>query len=130
MAAQIKQFFNIKFPVTDRNKYGHFIDLNETYSDEVLSEMLHVILTPKGQRIRMPNFGTDLIRFIFSQNDEISWGEVENEVKNAVSTYVPGAKVNEITVYQTTNEHDTIVKINYTVVEGMSEITKETYVRI
>ena len=118
MADKIKQYYGIKYPFTDNNVNGHFIDLNQTIEDKAASEILHVILTRKGTRIRKPNFGTDLTKFIFEPSDELTWSNVENEVKNAVSTYVPGVKINSIQVVQTDEDHEVYVDIDYTVMKG------------
>lgn len=118
MADKIKQYYGIKYPFTDNNVNGHFIDLNQTIEDKAASEILHVILTRKGTRIRKPNFGTDLTKFIFEPSDELTWSNVENEVKNAVSTYVPGVKINSIQVVQTEEDHEVYVDIDYTVMKG------------
>ena len=118
MADKIKQYYGIKYPFTDNNVNGHFIDLNRTIEDKAASEILHVILTRKGTRIRKPNFGTDLTKFIFEPSDELTWSNVENEVKNAVSTYVPGVKINSIQVVQTEEDHEVYVDIDYTVMKG------------
>ena len=115
---KIKQYYGIKYPFTDNNVNGHFIDLNRTIEDKAASEILHVILTRKGTRIRKPNFGTDLTKFIFEPSDELTWSNVENEVKNAVSTYVPGVKINSIQVVQTEEDHEVYVDIDYTVMKG------------
>lgn len=118
MADKIKQYYGIKYPFTDNNVNGHFIDLNRTIEDKAASEILHVILTRKGTMIRKPNFGTDLTKFIFEPSDELTWSNVENEVKNAVSTYVPGVKINSIQVVQTEEDHEVYVDIDYTVMKG------------
>ena len=59
-----RQFFNIKFPFVCENEDALFIDLNNDINEKVNSEIAHVILTPKGMRLRMPEFGTDLIKYI------------------------------------------------------------------
>ena len=48
----------------------------------------------------------------------MTWSNVENEVKNAVSTYVPGVKINSIQVVQTEEDHEVYVDIDYTVMKG------------
>lgn len=119
MADKIKQYYGIKYPFTDNNHNGHFIDLNQTIEDKVASDILHVILTRKGTRIRRPNFGTDLTKYIFEPSDELTWENVENEVKNAVNTYVPSVKINTIEVVQSEeDERNVYIDINYTVMKG------------
>jgi alpha-N-acetylglucosamine transferase len=59
----------------------------------------------------MPEFGTSLIDFIFSQSDELSWELVENEAKTAVKTYVPNANLTDISVFKDT-ENDNAIYLN------------------
>ena len=84
-----KQYYGIKFPFTSNNLDGFFLDLNEEVRDKVASELLHVILTPKRSRIRKPDFGTNLIKFVFNENDEMSWEEIKSEASEARNTAGP-----------------------------------------
>jgi phage baseplate assembly protein W len=60
-----QQLFGIKYPFTHDDYQNFFVDANINEKDKVRSQIMHVIFTPKGQRIRMPEFGTDLIKYIF-----------------------------------------------------------------
>lgn len=102
-----KQYYGIKFPFTAENNDRFFIDINEDVDGKLASEILHVILTPKGTRIRMPDFGTDLIRYIFSPNDD--WESVRNEIVSSVAKYVHGVTVTDINV---TSEEDNNIYID------------------
>ena len=83
-----QQYFGIKYPFTSVDFQNFFIDVNSTPKDKVRSEVMHVIFTPKGQRIRMPDFGTDLIKYIFEVNDTESWQEVKNEISESVKRLI------------------------------------------
>ena len=61
----LTQKYGIKYPFTNDNDDGTYIDLNKTFSDGIQSQVLHVIFTPKGQKLRDPDFGTDLIKYLF-----------------------------------------------------------------
>lgn len=106
-----KRYYGIKFPFTARNNENFFIDLNESLHEKVASEIAHVILTPKKTRIRKPDFGTDLVRYIFSPSDELSWDNIETEIKEAVKKYVPQGVVNKVDVYKD-EENDTGIYID------------------
>ena len=67
---------------------NYFIDVNKTLKDKVRSILMHVIFTPKGQKLRDPEFGTDLIRYIFEPNDNISWEGIKAEITEIVNKYV------------------------------------------
>ena len=75
-----KQFLGIKYPFKNDGVQNFYLDANSTQNDQARSELLHVVFTPKGQRIRMPEFGTDLIKHIFSPNDGVSWDAIKNEI--------------------------------------------------
>lgn len=119
----VKQYYDIKFPFTANNLDGFFIDLNNRFKDKVLSEMLHVILTPKNSRLRMPEFGTDLIKYIFEPSDAGTWNSIKQEIKESVTKYVPKATLNDVSVLKNEDEdeHKLILKIDYSVKEGFTE---------
>lgn len=98
MSAIKKQYYGIKFPFTSNNLNGFFIDLNEKYEDKIASEIAHVLLTSKRSRIRMPEFGTDLIRYIFEPNNELTWENIREEAKRSVEKYVKNVELNDINV--------------------------------
>ena len=129
--AQIKQYFDIKFPFTSNNLDGFFIDLNKNMNDKVLSEILHVIMTPKGGRLRMPDFGTDLVHYIFDQSDEKEWARIKSEIKDAVAKYVPKASLNDIRVLREEGNDNTIlVDLDYSVSVGLSNENNRVVIKI
>lgn len=119
MASKNKQYYGVKFPFTDNNLDGHFIDLNENLDDKVASEILHVILTPKRTRLRRPDFGTDLIKFIFEPDDSITWDAVSKEVSESVSKYVRNAGIDNVAVvYGEDDPNAVYLDIRYSVKRG------------
>ena len=131
MAQGIKQYYDIKFPFTSDNMDGFFIDLNENLSDKVLSEILHVILTPKETRLRMPDFGTDLVKYIFELKDKDAWDGIRQEIIANVTRYVPDAVLNDIKVLQKEDdEHLILLEIDYSVKTGISQENKKVVVKL
>lgn len=57
-----RQFFGIKYPFQNESEDNYYLDLNQSYEDKMKSELLHIIFTPKGQRYRNPDFGTEIGR--------------------------------------------------------------------
>lgn len=127
----IKQYFGVKYPFTYKNEENYYIDLNETIDDGLLSDILHVILTPKGQRIRMPNFGTNLIKFIYEPNDSQTWDNINNEVSNSISTFVPNAKLNNIQIMQNESDDNRIsLYLDYSVKKGTENENNKVIVNL
>ena len=125
MANKVKQYYDISYPFAADNADGYFIDLNNNLDSKVASEIAHVILTRKGTRIRKPEFGTNLIKYIFEPNDELTWDAVQNEIKNSVQRYVPNAVINDVRVVTASeneeldgNDVNIYIDIKYGVVKG------------
>jgi phage baseplate assembly protein W len=105
----ITKHYGIKFPFTIRNNDNVFLDLNNNLHEKVASEIAHVILTPKKTRLRMPDFGTDLINYVFSSNDELSWEDIETEIRSAVTKFVPDGVLDKVELYQSEDDDNTIL---------------------
>lgn len=110
-----QQFYGIKYPFTTESKKLAFFDLNESREESVRSMLLHIILTPKGQRLRQPEFGTNLIKYIFEQNTEDdTWDSIKGEIKREVSKYLPEVVFNDINIlHNTEEEHSIYIEVDY-----------------
>lgn len=112
------QKYGIKFPITVLSDEKSLFDTNMLRSDSVTSELMHIIFTPKGQRLRDPEFGTNLIQFIFNPNDMQTWDGVLSEVKNSVLKYLRDCKVNDIQIYEGEDGNGLYVALDYSVWDG------------
>ena len=112
--ANLKRY-GVKFPITVQSADNTLIDLNQTKDDEVYSELVHLIFTPKGQRLRDPNFGTRLIQFIFNPNDSETWGDILTEIKDTVGKYIPICSIKDLTINESDNGVGLRVDMKYTV---------------
>ena len=115
------QHYGIKFPITIKSFEKTFFDLDIKKADGIRSELMHLIFTPKGQRIRNPLFGTNLIQFIFSPNDEQTWSDIKAEIKDSVAKFMPNTSLNDIEIYETDNGLGLIAVLQYTVTETNGE---------
>ena len=125
------QYFGIKYPFTSNNLDEMFLDLNETYEDSVKSKMLHVIFTPKGSRLRMPDFGTNLVHYIFEPNDGDTLSNIKSEITIQVGKYVPGVRFDDISVVRDDkDERGTVVILYYTIQKGENEVSASLGIKI
>jgi phage baseplate assembly protein W len=118
MAVIKKQYYGIKFPFTAENRNGFFLDLNSDLKQKTESEIAHVILTPKGSRLRMPNFGTDIMKYIFNPNDKVTWSQVEEEINSAINEYVPRVSAVSVDVNMNDIDNGATLKITYSISKG------------
>jgi phage baseplate assembly protein W len=114
-----KQYFGIKYPFRNDGVQNFYVDANESVADKVKSQLIHIVFTPKGQRLRNPEFGTDLIKFIFDPNDDMSWESVKNEVSDSVNRWASNITIRNIEVVKNAeDEHEIYVRLDYSVTEG------------
>lgn len=88
---------NIKFPFQDSVK-GFFLDTNKTTTDAIESDILHVILTQKGQRMYMPKFGTNLYQYLFEPNDSITLTGIKDEANASLKYCMPNIQITKLEV--------------------------------
>ena len=113
------QTYGIKYPFSNNNIDNIYMDVNKTYSESIKSQVVHVVFTPRGQMVRNPDFGTNLINYIFGPKDDESYAEIKGEITRQVNKYVPAAKFKDITVYNDeTSENGVIVSLSYSVTIG------------
>lgn len=113
------RYININFPFKNSNQ-GFFLDLNSTDGEAIKADLLHLLLTRKGQRLYLPNFGTDLLKFIFEPEDGMTLESIKSEISTEIKKYIPNLELNVLTVEQSPdNEYVALVTIQYTITDGV-----------
>lgn len=90
---------NLKFPTQDDVNNNYFLDLSRTTKDALKSNLLLLLLTEKGERYYLPDFGTDLNRFIFDPKDSQTLKAIESEIKTSVAKYIPQLTITSVNFY-------------------------------
>lgn len=123
-----RQYMGIKYPFTSDGFQKFYVDANENVKDKVRSQLMHIVFTPKNQRIRCPEFGTDLIKFIFEPNDQTTWESVKNEVSESVKRWASNIAINDIQIVKNEQDESEIyVRLDYSVSEG-NKVTNDSVV--
>ena len=111
------RYINIDFPFKDSDK-GFYLQLNQTDRDAIRADLLHLLLTNKGERLYLPDFGSDLKKYIFEPNDNVTHSEIKDNLNQTISKYIPNLIVNDITFRNDDVQEAIIVELTYTVTEG------------
>jgi phage baseplate assembly protein W len=117
------KYININYPFKDSKK-GLFLDLNSDDNQAIKADLLHLILTRKGQRLYKPDFGTDLMKFIFEPEDGMTLNAIKEEIKNVVKIYLPSLNLDEILIEESEeNEYASVVTISYTITDTIFSVS-------
>lgn len=107
--------YGVNFPFVDSLK-GDYLSLSQTPDQEIRSSLLHLLLTRKGSRYYLPDFGSRLYEFIFEPFDGITFEAVKDDIRDNVSKYIPNLVINDIIVlpydeYET--QYSDVGSVNY-----------------
>ena len=109
---------NIKFPIEDDKNNNFLFKSNKVTKDALKSKLYLLLLTKKGERYYLPDYGTNLEQYIFEPNDNLTENDVEQELKLTVQKYLPDLEIQSISFSQeensdgTFNENTMLVNVN------------------
>ena len=117
--------YGINFPFADSNN-GDYLQLTTFPEQEIKADLIHLLLTRRGARYFLPDFGTNLYQYVFEPMDSLVQANIENEIKDSVAKFIPNLKINKITITQYNNQpsfdnsddikrHMVSVNIDYTI---------------
>ena len=124
------KFINIRYPFQDSLK-GFFLELNDTDAEAIKSDLLHLILTRKGQRLYNPEFGTNLLKFIFEPEDGLTLTKIQEEITTVVKRYLPKLQINNITVDPSIeSDYAAVVRMDYSITDDVFVISDNIIIKI
>lgn len=104
--------YGVFFPFRD-SKEGDYLRLTQTSEEEIRADLLHLILTRKGSRYYLPDFGTRIYEFIFEPMDGPTFDAIKADVRQAVDKYIPNLQINDITIEPYLDSEPLPGEINY-----------------
>lgn len=116
-----KRYINPSFPFTNSEE-GHFVKLTRTDSEAIKSDILHILLTNKGERLYLPDFGTNLRKYLFEPQDNTTFNEIRREIREEVTRYIPNLKIDNIEIDSPdTQNHLAKIRMDYTLTDDVFE---------
>jgi len=89
--------YGISFPFVD-SFTGRYLDVTNSTEGEIRGSLVHLLLTRKGSRYFLPNFGTRLYEYIFEPLDGPTFSDIESEIQDSIRTYMPNLQITNISV--------------------------------
>jgi len=89
--------YSLNFPFRDSRR-GDYLQLTEFEAQEIKADLIHLLLTRKGTRYYLPDFGTRLYEFLFEPFDGLTFDAIESDIREAVGNYMPNLLLNNISI--------------------------------
>jgi phage baseplate assembly protein W len=111
--------YGINFPFRDSVK-GNYLQLTELQSEEIKADLIHLLLTRKGSRYFLPEFGTRLYEFLFEPFDNLTFNALESDIRDAIENFMPNLIVNNLSITPADPQEEIDIATGQTIV-GSSE---------
>lgn len=85
---------------------GKYLELTEYVSEEIRTNLIHLLLTRRGSRYFLPNFGTRLYEYLFQPMDGPTFLEIESEIKDSVQQFLPNLQITNIIIKAASDDMD------------------------
>jgi phage baseplate assembly protein W len=89
--------YGINFPFR-QSQVGKYLSLSETTEEEIRTDLVHLLLTRKGSRYYLPNFGTRLYEYIFEPLDGDTFDSIKTEIEESVKQFIPNLTIQNVVV--------------------------------
>ncbi len=107
------QKIGLKYPMVGEN--GLLFSSNSVTLDQIKTDLIMLLLTTKGERYMLPDYGTNVKRVLFETDENNIIDILDEEIHEAVTKWLPIVIINNIDVRRdTVDEHLFYVKIQYT----------------
>ena len=108
----IQDRYNIQLPKSERKEiYGLNYPLGSSRSGGIFAKtsgikmirdaVEQLLLTERGERIMLPNYGCNLRRYLFQPLDETTFEGIRREIETSFNNYIVGATIAKLAVFPT-----------------------------
>jgi phage baseplate assembly protein W len=117
--------YGIDFPFRD-SLQGDYLKMTLTPEREVRGNLIHLLLTKRGSRYFLPDFGTRLYQYIFDQNDMVTFNLIEEEIRDSVKKYIPNLDITKLDVMSAEDDPDQTRTFNQDEDERLFRVSDNT----
>ena len=97
--------YGLNFPFRD-SPDGKYLRLSTDADEEIRNNLIHLLLTRKGTRYFLPDFGTRLYEYLFEPLDGPTFSEIEFEIRESVEEYIPNLTITKIDIKSASDEEE------------------------
>jgi phage baseplate assembly protein W len=89
--------YGFGYPLEVSPKKGYF--QKQSGVTLVRNNLRQLLLTTKGERVMLPDYGTDLYLYLFEPLDKFTVQNIRDDILNAIIKYAPGVTVTRLQVF-------------------------------
>jgi len=95
--AKRQEVYGLCFPLGSANDGGIFS--KKTGITMIRDAVKQILLTERGERLMLPNFGCNLRKYLFQPLDETTFEGIKREIQYSFKKYIVGANIAKLLVY-------------------------------
>ena len=112
--------FGPSLPLARSDEDG-FYAMHKTVSLEISEDFKTLLMTNPGERVMDSRFGVGIRRYLFEQNLQQTWSDIDARIRSQVKTYLPAIRINSIdfnSADNTEGAHENFlgIKIDFTII--------------
>jgi len=97
--SQRKSIYGLHFPLGSSKTGGIF---SRSSGIQMIKQSVEqLLLTERGERIMLPNFGCNIRRYLFQPLDEDTFNRIREEIETSFERYIVGARIDKLQVFPT-----------------------------
>jgi hypothetical protein len=96
---QKKEIYGLNYPLGS-TQYGGIFSKSSGIN-MIKNSVEQLLLTERGERVMLPNYGCNLRRYLFQPLDETTFQGIRNEIETSFRNYIVGAKIQKLAVFPT-----------------------------
>lgn len=92
-----KKVYGFGYPLQQQPNKGYFA--KQSGVTLVRNNLRQLLRTNKGERVMLPDYGTNLQQYLFDPLDKFTIQGIRDDVLQAISKYAPGVSVTKLQVF-------------------------------
>jgi len=96
-----KSFYGFNYPISNTDG-GKFLKKSSGL-ELIISNLNQLLTTNRGERVMLPNFGTNLKNYLMEPLDQLLLSQIRQEILESVEAYATNVEVNKIQVFPSDN---------------------------
>ena len=95
--SQKQEIYGLQYPLGSQANGGIFS--KSSGINMIKNSVEQLLLTERGERVMLPNYGCNLRKYLFQPLDESTFQGIRNEIETSFRNYIVGARIAKLSVF-------------------------------